>query len=411
VIVALGTQALGLALNYAFTVGVVLVAPVEQAGRVFWYLNLMFILTLVVAWGADSWFVRRRAAADGHHIGVVGGAPGHAGEAALRESAQLSAWILALLVPVVLVYILFVEGDGAVLAAAFVASLVGYAGCQLVSLEHEARGRRVAAMYFRAVAPYALATAVVGVLWLAGVSVTAEGVLASVAASGCVNLLVGGGAWLRRGLAEAVRARRLAECLREYLPNVGTAILNFTSAWLAVFVAKALLDDAQLAQVNFVLRIATVVSVPSVVVGVTFSARLAQARGHEQVRAVYLRSALAASLVAAPVFVGLVVLAPLMFEHLKPEYDLQLELAVVAAGHFVVMLFGAQYTLFAMTGNIARLNTSIVIATVLGGLIMVPATIHFGARGLLLAAAAALMVKPLVLALFSIDLLRPRRAP
>jgi O-antigen/teichoic acid export membrane protein len=405
VIAALGTQALGLSLNYAFTVGVVLVAPVAEAGRVFWYLNLMFILTLVLAWGADSWFVRRRAAAAG-----AAGTPGPAGEEALRESAQLSAWLLAMITPVLLVYILFVEGDGWRLAAAFVAALVGYAGCQLMSLEHEAQGRRASAMYFRAVAPYSLATLVIGGMWLAGVSLTAEGVLASVAASGCLNLLAGGRRWLRLGMAEAVLAGRLVGCLREYLPNVGTSILNFSAAWLAVFVAKALLDDAQLAQVNFVLRIATVVSVPIVVVGVSFSARLARAQDPQQVRAVYLRSALASALVAAPVFTGLVLLAPLMFEHLNPEYDLHLELAVVAAGHFVAMLFGAQYTLFAMTGRIARLNVSIVISTLIGGLVMVPATMHYGVRGLLLAAAAAIVLKPLVSALFSIDLLRTARA-
>jgi O-antigen/teichoic acid export membrane protein len=407
VIAALGTQALGLGLNYAFTLGVVLVAPIEQAGRVFWYLNLMFILTLVLAWGADSWFVRRRAAASG--AAAAGDAQALAGEVAVRESAQLSGWLLVALMPLLWVYIVFVERDGAVLAAIFSTALIGYAGCQLVSLDREAGGHKAAAMYFRAVAPYVLATPVILVMWLSKVALSAEAVLASVAVSAVLNLLAGGGAWLRRAVGGAVSWARVVTCAREYLPNVGTSILNFTSAWLAVFVAKAMFGDAEMAQINFVLRIATVVSVPIVVVGVTFSARMAQAEGPDALRAVYRRSALASALVAAPVFIGLVALAPFMLERLQPEYDLHFELAIVAGGHFVAMLFGAQYTLFAMTGHIGRLNASIVVSTIVGGLAMAAAAAEFGVRGLLVAAAAAIVLKALVSALYALPILRARR--
>jgi O-antigen/teichoic acid export membrane protein len=173
-------------------------------------------------------------------------------------------------------------------------------------------------------------------------------------------------------------------------------------------VAKAMLGDAEVAQVNFVLRIATVVAVPIVVVSVTFSARMAQAGDPARVREVYRRSAVASSLVATPVFIGLVALAPFMFERLSPEYDLYLELAAVAGAHLFAMMFGAQYTLFAMTGRISRFNAAIVVSTLIGGVVMAVAASQHGVRGLLIGAAIAIMLKPLVAAWYSLDILRPR---
>ena len=380
-------HATGLALNYGLTLMVVYAFSPAEAGAVFWYLHLLFALSLLTVWGADSWMVSALAASEPNGLGQSGGP-------FVRGLSLLGA-INALLVLPVWAYIVLWDGQSPWFALAFTCALWGHGLASLAAFATEGAGQAPQAMFFRAIAPYLLCAPVLVALALAGVSLRRPMVFWLIGAS-CLACAL---AFLVPRLGPFVsgwRRPRVSEIgadLKRCLPNFKASILGFLFAWHTIFLAKAWLSLEDLGKLSYVLRVASLVSIPMLVIGISFARALARAQTAAELKAQYRRSIYLSVAASLPLFLLVAVLGGALTARLKPEYQVSTELMVVACGQFLSMWGGAQATVLAMRGGIEALNRNTLWALLASAAAVVPLAIQFGLAGVAVAVLVSLVLK------------------
>lgn len=352
---ALMLQGLGILLNYAFITQVAIMANNMVAGKIFWYLNIIFCLTMFSIWGGEAWIVKLANRADANRLYIY------------RLGFKLVGTLTILSSMALFIYSYFIEKEPIYFSLLIIICFILYLFNFFSSVILESEKKPKTAVVARLVSPYIFSSPLIYFLGQNGLSINLA--LTAWSFSCLVSILCYsiGNKILFSGILNArdIEKISLAQGLKNNVNYFLASFFAYLFFWHSIFVSKFFLTYAELAEFNYFMKIVSLITLPMLVIGVIFAPRIASANTLIEKWHVYKTSCIISAGLAFIPFMIIITFSNKIASFLGENYSGGNWVIYLAVMQLVSMVFGAQVTMMIMTDLTNQLTKIIIIFTII----------------------------------------------